>query len=106
MIDLLLNSGLLSVTLWVALLTGVAVLASWLRTHAAPRQFPAVPTFVTATLFVAFLAAGTFVNLGYGLYKAYVAPRRAPGRRFGARMSRRSFPVPGPHERPDAPGRD
>src|SRR5215472_15950416 len=71
MIDFVLNSGLLSVTFWAALLTFVAVLASWLR---APRT-PALPTFVTAALFLAFLVVGTFVSLGYGLYKAYVSPR-------------------------------
>jgi 4-amino-4-deoxy-L-arabinose transferase-like glycosyltransferase len=75
MIDLLLNSGLLSVTLWVALLTLAAVLVSWLRTPTTEQPAPAVPPFVTTSLFVAFLAAGTVVSLGYGLYRAYISPR-------------------------------
>ena len=75
MIDLLLNSGLLSVTLWVALLILAAVLVSWLRTPVAEQHIPAVPPLVTTSLFVAFLAAGSFVSLGYGLYRAYISPR-------------------------------
>src|SRR5438105_4091287 len=79
MLRFLLNSGLLSVTLWAAVLTFLVVLVSGLRSRAAPplsvRPNTPLPGFLTTSLFLGFLAAGMFFNLGYGLYKGYVAPR-------------------------------
>jgi uncharacterized membrane protein (UPF0136 family) len=76
MLRLLLNSGLYSVALWAALCTFVVVLASWLRCRTAPEGHGLlVPGLFSSSVFLVFLALGAFFNLGYGLYRAYVAPR-------------------------------
>src|SRR5262249_13115117 len=75
MLNFLMHSGLMNGTLWAVVLTFLAVLVSRLRTHAGSQQQAIVPGFLTTPLFLGFLAAGTCLNLGYGLYKAYRSPR-------------------------------
>jgi hypothetical protein len=75
MFKLLMHSGLMNATLWVGVLACLAVLVSSLRTPAGPRHGTPVPRFLTSSLFLVLLLGGTFLNLGYGLYRAYSSPR-------------------------------
>src|SRR6266542_1389753 len=75
MLNVLMHSGLMNVTLWATVLAFLAILVSRQRTHARSENDATGPAFLTTPLFLGFLAAGMFLNLGYGLYKAYSSPR-------------------------------
>lgn len=77
--NFLLNSGLMSVTFWAALITFLVVLFSWFRASRTSERALEVTRgywfLLGSTFFFLFLLFGTALNFGYGLYKSYVAPR-------------------------------
>jgi hypothetical protein len=78
MLQLLLNSGLLSLTLWLALFTFLVVVASWWSSrHSVSDLTPArrrLTRALTPTVVVAFLAFGTFLTTAFAFYRGYVVP--------------------------------
>src|SRR5271165_3999919 len=82
MLQLILNSGLLSLTLWLALFTFLVAVASWWASRhsgadltPARRRLTRVLTRVlTPTVVVAFLAFGTLLTTAFAFYRGYVVP--------------------------------
>jgi hypothetical protein len=72
MMRLLLNSGLTSVGLWIALSAFAIVFLSWLR-HRNRKELPQISR-LGRILLGSLLFVGTLGQLGQGLYKGYIAP--------------------------------
>src|SRR5262245_16855985 len=70
MTSVFLNSGLHSVTFWVALVALASALLAWRRGGRA-----ALPGLLTSRGFLLFLAGVNLMTLAFGLYKGYVVPR-------------------------------
>ncbi len=78
MTDILLNSGVLSVSLWLGLAVVLALLYDTLvfrRTAPASIRRSALPGLFGSALFLVFLGLGAAFNLSFALLKAYAAPR-------------------------------
>jgi hypothetical protein len=71
MLRTLLNTGLHNPTLWVALIAAASALIAALRGRAARP----VPRLLTSAPFLALLSVAVSLNLAFGIYKGYVAPR-------------------------------